>query len=103
MTDPSFDDALVSFLLGAQAIVNDYFKTHLPNLKPALLSLERGKRYVRVVTTDDDGHGQRVYCFIDSTNGDILKAASWKAPAKTARGNIYKGLAGINQYGANYL
>jgi hypothetical protein len=31
--------------------------------------------------------------FIDLTNGDILKADGWKAPAKHARGNIRVGNA----------
>jgi hypothetical protein len=31
-----------------------------------------------------------VYCFVDKSNGDILRAATWKAPAKIARGNIYQ-------------
>ena len=29
-------------------------------------------------------------CFVEKSTGDILKAASYKAAAKGARGNIYK-------------
>jgi hypothetical protein len=39
-------------------------------------------------------------------NGDVLKAASWRAPAKHARGNIfdeYDGLRNMNEYGPAYL
>lgn len=35
--------------------------------------------------------------------GDLLKPASWKSPAKHARGNIINGTALYGVYGANYL
>ena len=35
--------------------------------------------------------------------GDLLKAASWKAPAKHARGNITDGTARYGVYGPEYL
>jgi hypothetical protein len=44
------------------------------------LSLDEGKRYIRIVATN--GGQSSSYGFIDKTNGDILKAASWKAPCK---------------------
>lgn len=45
-----------------------------------------------------------VHCFIDTkeeTFGDILKPASWKTPAKHARGNIFDGEWGINSVGVH--
>jgi hypothetical protein len=39
------------------------------------------------------------------TNGDVLKPASWKAPAKGARGNIFdehNGLNRMTEYGPEY-
>lgn len=57
-----------------------------PNAEPKI-TLEYGKKYVRVVVST---WGSRsVYCFIDQSNGDILKAANWKTPVKGARGNIF--------------
>jgi hypothetical protein len=99
-----FNDALGQFLEAAQKLINEHFAKKFPSLKPDLLSIEPGRKYVRVVKTSDDGHGQRsVFCFINQENGDILKAASWKAPAAIARGNIYKSSTeGINVYGADY-
>ena len=35
--------------------------------------------------------------------GDLLKPASWKAPAKHARGNIIDGTARYSTYGPEYL
>ena len=67
--------------------------------------VEFGRKYARVYRVDSRGATGGVYCFVDRSNGDILKAASWKAPAKHARGNIYAAdpLAGVGQYGAAYL
>jgi hypothetical protein len=53
-----------------------------------------GPKYAKLVRTrPGEPIGHSVYCFIDMTNGDILKAAGWKTPAKGARGNIRVGTA----------
>ena len=81
-----------------------------------------GKKYAKVVTAELNRNSpltgsmtrlgkpftaESVHTFIDMTNGDILKAASYKAPAKNGvRGNIFAddlGRSCINGYGANYL
>ena len=59
-----------------------------------------GNRYVKVI------RGSGVHCFVDKTNGDVLKPASWKAPAKHARGNIFdvkNGLDWMGPHGPAYL
>ena len=57
-----------------------------------------GRKYIRII---DDGSA---FCFIDKSNGDVLMSASWSAPAKHARGNIYKiGQEGVDRYGAHYI
>lgn len=50
------------------------------------LELESGRKYTRLVMTQ--GSHRSVWGFVNNETGDILKAASWKAPAKHARGNI---------------
>lgn len=45
-----------------------------------------GQRYVRIIRACPPLRS--VYAFVDKTNGDILLPASWKAPAKHARGNV---------------
>lgn len=61
-------------------------------------------RYVRVLHVT---HGSRsAYAFIDLRNGDILKPASFKGPAKHARGNIFTadlGLSCCGRYSVAYL
>ncbi len=87
-TKIEFGVALKLFITGCEAIIDAYWKrmnfTHGP---PPTLSLEPGLRYIRVVQTS--AGSRSVYAFIDKTNGDILKGASWKAPAKHARGSIF--------------
>lgn len=46
------------------------------------INVDEGSRYIRL------SKGGSVYAFIDKKNGDILKPATYKAPAKHARGNI---------------
>lgn len=107
MTDNYFEDRYAKFLEGAQKIVSDYYAMRFPNLKPSVLSTSKGRRYVKVITTNNGGEGQRsVWAFIDKTNGDVLKPAGWAAPAKHARGNIYNsdnGLGNVSWTGPAYL
>jgi len=97
----NFEIALTRWLEQAQKISDDYMAAHFPkNFRPTL-SLERGKRYVRVVKNEQ--WGRNCHCFIDTTNGDVLKSASWKAPAKGARGSIYNPeQPGVSAYGGLY-
>lgn len=53
----------------------------------APFEVENGLKFARIVT---NAHGSRsVYCFVDLSNGDILKAEGWKKPAKGKRGSIW--------------
>ncbi len=107
-----FNDKLKTFVEGIQAKVNARFAKQYPNMTPPVMTTMKGKRYVRVVQTDlHTGSpnllaGRSVHCFVDMTNGDVLKAAGWKGPAKHARGNIFNdnnGLDGVSVWGAAYL
>jgi hypothetical protein len=85
---------LTTFVAACQAIVSAYFARSFPSLTPTSLSFDfkGGMRYAKIIaTTQGLGAGQRsVFGFVDMRSGDILKAASWKAPAKNfARGNVH--------------
>lgn len=93
----SFLSSLESFLLAHQE--KHFNNTFLTN--PHELYALNGKRYIKVCLK-----GSGVYAFIDKTNGDVLKPASWAAPAKTARGNIFNednGMGCCGPYGIAYL
>lgn len=70
-------------------------------VSPTMVDLERGRRYAKV------NSGNHVHTFIDMETGDILKAASWRAPAKNGvRGNIFAddcGMSVVDWHGAKYL
>lgn len=98
-------DKLTTYHTEQTAKHNARWTVPLPVCVP-VLTIEMGRRYARIVRTETGHHtGRSVHCFIDVTNGDILKAASFKAPAKHARGNIFNenALEGVGVYGAAYL
>jgi hypothetical protein len=85
-TTKNFPEALDKWLVKASEVARSELTTN------------NGQKYVKII---QDGSA---FCFIDKATGDVLKAASWSAPAKHARGNIYseKGL-GVDRYGAHYI
>jgi len=80
-----------------------YREAHFANLDPVPLTIEKGRKYARIVA--NHSNQRMVYCFVQLANGDILKSATWRAPAKHARGNIFAAdpLSGVTQHGAAYL
>lgn len=100
-----FATALKAYVVALQDKVDQHQKDNFPSLPRTLITIETGVKYVRVVR-NDNGQGGSVHSFINTVNGDILKAAGWKAPAKHARGSIYApdhGMSAVTVYGANYL
>jgi len=84
----NFEPAFAAFMAKAQAqVATRYQAQGYGNAAPVLTFME-GNRYVRLVKTS---YGQRsAFGFVDKQNGNVLKAAGWKAPAKNfARGNIF--------------
>lgn len=97
-TNPATDLFLNNFLRLAQGIVDrPDGDVYLPRVT---LKVQKGRKYAKVI-----GTGGSVFCFVDLTNGDVLKAASWKGPAPIARGNIFSAnpVEGITPFGAVYL
>ena len=69
----------------------DNFMNHLNNSmdKPDSYLYElntRGSKYFKVEMLSPGSRS--VYCFINKRNGDILKPAGWRAPAKGTRGSV---------------
>jgi hypothetical protein len=48
--------------------------------------LEEGRKYYKLIYRT--GISRSVHCFINKTTGDVLKSASWNAPAKGVRYNL---------------
>lgn len=78
------DGELADFAFKVQGLINGAYK----DSKNAIPTIEvmRGQRYARLVRVSP---GERAaYGFVDMTNGDLLKAAGWKSPAKGRRGGL---------------
>ncbi len=105
-----------SWLAACQDGLDDHMKTNFPRLEREELVAGQGGRYIRINNvTRNPKFGQpneqeflrnSAWAFVDRTNGDVLKPASWRAPAKHARGNIFdesNGLAAMGPYGPAYI
>lgn len=95
----TFNEHLETFVNGCQMISDKHMERY-PRLEKPVITYTEGKRYVKLAR---DGS---VHCFVDMTNGDVLKAAGWNKPAKHARGNIFddhNGLRWMGEYGPAYL
>jgi hypothetical protein len=108
----SFEKALINYIETVQETTNQYFAKNLTNLVPDLIQIEGGRKYVKIAHISDGGNGQKsVHSFIASENipnkgireGDILMPASWNAPAKHPRGNIYGKINLTNRGSIPYL
>lgn len=120
-----FAEKVEIFRQGVQKMQIEYFETskftHQP---PDRVMVEDGGRYTRVykvdqiwIDTGDHSKGgqdqyfdtrlrKSIHSFLDKNTGDVLKPASAKAPASTARGNLFdahNGLSMVNHFGPNYL
>jgi hypothetical protein len=71
------------------------------------LVVEIGNKYIRLwMGTSCWGFISRVDGDLKGApikKGDLLKPATWKAPAKHARGNIIDGTAQWSEYGPSYI
>jgi hypothetical protein len=109
-TSPEF----VSWFNACQSMIDAYMSTSFPSLNRPVLEIEEGNKFIKVVKV---GHQRIVYAFVAKNSfttktfgtvnaGDIYKPATYKAPAKHARGSILdatNGMSRMNSYGPEYL
>jgi len=82
------------FISKCQALLNDHNRNHHWETE---ITIKNGRKYDKMITEDSSDIGdwptgegtRRVFAFINKTNGDILKPATWNSPAEHNRGNIY--------------
>ena len=99
-----FDKKFDEFLKGCQKIVDEGMHNFSWKRK---LTARKGSKYIKIISEDVGGNmnSRTVWGFVDKSNGDILKPANWKSPAKHNRGNIFDEdpLLFIGQYGPAYM
>ncbi len=100
----SFQMALERFVNNVNEFRRAHFAKWFSVTTPAMVKvMEGGKVYIRVVS--EEVGSRSVYCFIEVATGDILKADSWKRPAKGRRGSVFSSdwaSYGCTEYGAAY-
>lgn len=102
MDTKNITEQIETFRAALEKMLVQYHAERFAVLPPPSVEISIGKRFARIIKNDS---GTSAYGFIDLSNGDLLKAASWKAPAMHARGNIFNQdmLSGCGPYGMAYL
>lgn len=94
---------LLAFKAAVQQMVNDHHTKNKYVGNPPEIGFTNGQKFIRFFKAENGG--RNAFCFVDLSNGDILKADGWKRPAKGARGNIFTptwGVEHLTPYGAAY-
>lgn len=110
--DKSFSNfsAFDKFFTGAKKIVDNHYDNMFKDDAQLKYTLDYtvGQKYIKLVLvrkSDSTKKPTSVFAFVDKATGDVLKAATFNAPAKGERGNINNpdhGLSRITAYGAGY-
>ena len=93
-----FAEALEDFRATAEGVKRTYFATQGYTFAvPTVEIAKGGRKFIKLIAGENDPvtgeprPGGSVHSFVEVATGDIFKPASYKAPAKHARGNIYRG------------
>ena len=100
----TFEQGMENFKTALEKCWLEYY-TNMLSIMP-IYETSVGKKYTKIISYTSQGKGQRsVWGFIENETGNILKAATWYAPAKGVRGSIYNEnpMQGCNEYGPNYM
>jgi hypothetical protein len=93
---PRFNRHFRKFVEGAQKMIHDYYLVSVLTVDTLSVQKCRGRDLVRIVCTFKLGStsSKLAWCFVDLTNGDVLKVGSWTEPGKPI-GNIFDGSNGL--------
>ena len=87
--NPEVEFHLDGFLKDCQQMLEEHYSTKFPTLSVPEVDAKEGGKYYKVFKIESGYGGPYVWFFVDKEEGNIWKAASWKAPAKNfPRGNI---------------
>jgi hypothetical protein len=99
--------AVDQFIKQVDSTIETHYKTNLISLPMPMIKVEVLNKFIRIwCDTSCWGFISRVDAAHKGASikkGDLLKPASWKAPAKHARGNIVDATARWGIYGPEYI
>jgi hypothetical protein len=85
----------------------EYYDAKFPSLSHPMIKVELGNKFIKILCdTSCWGFISRIDGDLKGSpikKGDLLKPASYKAPARHARGNIIDGTAKWGVYGPEYI
>lgn len=83
-----YDQAITNYL----ALIKERHQKWMDERKMLIAcpeyQVDKGRRYDKIVEVRETG-GHSVHSFVEKSTGDIFLPASWRTPAKHARGSIY--------------
>ena len=88
---PEIDKAIEEYVVFVQETLDKHHEEQkFHDFMREALTINWGRKYARILKyrKDQGPTSGSAFGFIDRTNGDILKAATWNSPAKHARGNV---------------
>ena len=88
-----YNMSLATALIGLKDVIMGDYAKFLKEIDGSVdkfgVEFEYGSKYVKIVTISGGG-SRSVHSFVEKSDGNIWRAASWKAPAKNfVRGNVY--------------
>ncbi len=91
----TFETALEGFRATAESLVRAHFERNGYTFATPNVEIKRGgRKFLKLIKTETVKTGEKrglsVHSFVEIATGDIFMPAGWKAPAKHARGNIYR-------------
>jgi len=102
---PKVETRMRGFVEKVQEETRKHYTEKYAILPIPVISVKTGSKFYAVWSYN--GTQNSIYCFVDKSNGDIYKAATWRAPAKHVRGSIFdKNFSwdkGVTLYGGAYL
>jgi hypothetical protein len=84
----TFQEALDSYVAGVQTLLDSYKERHGFKVRTTL-EVGIGKKFAKVFRVEN-GRRSSIHSFVDMVTGNVFKPASYNAPAKHARGNVYR-------------
>jgi len=89
IANPEVEFHLGDFIDKCDEILKEHYETKFPTLDIPSIKVYQGGKYYKVAKKDGSQNNESVWFFVSKEDGNIWKAASWKAPAKNfPRGNI---------------